>query len=390
MRETRLYLDHNASAPLLAEARDAIVAALGVEGNASSVHMEGRAAKALLARARGDVAALVGAEPDGVVFTSGATEAASTCLTPLWAKDGRDAHVSRLAVLDTDHPCIREGGRFAPDGVTRLPVTADGVVRLDALDAWLAAGPGVVAFCGANSETGVLQPAREIVQRCREAGAIVICDAVQMAGRVALDIRALGADVLILSAHKLGGPRGIGAFVLGSTALRPAPLLTGGAQETRQRAGTEATALIAGFGAAARLAANVEADGARLRTLRDRLEGGILALSREFQILGVGAERLPQTAMFHHLALRAETAQIAMDLAGIAISAGSACSSGKVGGSTVLEAMARGGAPVDPAMGALRVSFGRETDEAAVDRFLQAFGVFWIRTAGAEAARRVA
>ncbi|RIY03739.1 cysteine desulfurase [Aureimonas flava] len=391
MRETRLYLDHNASAPLLSEARDAIVAALATVGNPSSVHAEGRAARSLLATARADVARLAGAEAEAVVFTSGATEAASTCLTPHWARDGRDVTAARLAVIDTDHPCIREGGRFASADATRLPVDPNGVVRLDALDRWLAAGPpGLVAFCAANSETGLLQPAGEIVSRARAAGAIVVCDGVQAAGRIPLDALALGADALILSAHKIGGPKGVGAFVLGSTGLRPRPLLTGGAQETRQRAGTEAAALIAGFGAAACLARRTPEERARMLDLRERLERGILTLSPGFSIVGGTAERLPQTVMLHHPGRRAETAQIAMDLAGIAVSAGSACASGKVGGSSVLEAMARGGAAVEPDMGGLRISFGPETEAAAIDRFLSAFGAHCARSAERAGTRQVA
>ncbi|WP_061935522.1 cysteine desulfurase family protein [Aureimonas sp. AU22] len=391
MRETRLYLDHNASAPLLDEARDALISALAISGNPSSVHSEGRAARALLARARADVATLVGAEADAVVFTSGATEAAVTCLTPHWTESGRDVVHPRLAVIDTDHPCIREGGRFPSADVTRLPVDATGVVRLDALELWLAEQrPGIVAFCAANSETGVLQPVREIVERAHAACAIVVCDSVQVAGRLPVDALALGADAVIVSAHKIGGPKGIGAFALRTTALRPAPLLTGGAQETRQRAGTEATALVAAFGAAAREALAKTGQREAMLMLRDHLERGITALSPEFSILGKGAERLPQTVMFHHPDRRAETVQIAMDLAGIAVSAGSACSSGKIGGSFVLEAMARGGADVEPSMGGLRVSFGAETDAAAINRFLAAFSVHWARTVPNARERHVA
>ncbi len=392
MRETRLYLDHNASAPLLSEAREAIVAALGLDGNPSSVHGEGRAARALIAKARAEVAALISADPEGLVFTSGATEAASTCLTPQWTKDGNDVSFARLAVLDTDHPCVREGGRFPAKAVTRLPVTADGVVRLDALDAWLSAGPpGIVAFCAANSETGVLQPVRAIVERAQAAGSIVVCDIVQVAGRLPADALTLGADAVIVSAHKIGGPKGVGAFALRSAGLRPMPLMTGGAQETRQRAGTEATASIAGFGAAAavvRLAAT--SDLGRLKDLRGRLERGIVSLSPGFSIVGSAAERLPQTVMLHHPALRAETLQIAMDLAGIAVSAGSACSSGKVGGSFVLDAMARGGAPIEPSQGGVRISFGRETQAEAIDRVLAALQAHWLRQGGEASARRVA
>ncbi|KQQ91563.1 aminotransferase class V-fold PLP-dependent enzyme [Aureimonas sp. Leaf324] len=387
----RVYLDHNASAPLLKSAQDAIVAALGVTGNPSSVHTEGRTARSIVAKARSDVAALAGAESEAVVFTSGATEAASTCLTPHWMRDGRDLVLPRLAVIDTDHPCIREGGRFASADVTRLPVLPDGTLRLDALDAWLDAGPpGLMAFCEANSETGVTQPVEAIVERCRAAGAVVVCDSVQVAGRMPLGALRLGVDAMILSAHKIGGPKGIGAFILGSASMRPTPLLTGGAQETRQRAGTEAMPLIAGFGAAAAVVLDDATRPEDLLALRQRLEAGFRALAPGFLILGADAERLPQTVMVHHPALRAETAQIAMDLAGFAVSAGSACSSGKIGGSSVLEAMARGGAAIDPSRGGIRVSFGRETSVAEIDRFLAAFASFWARQGNSPQVRQVA
>ncbi len=195
---------------------------------------------------------------------------------------------------------------------------------------------------------------------------------------------------MIVSAHKLGGPKGVGAFALRSAELRPASLLTGGAQETRQRAGTEATSAIAGFAAAARSAEAAVARHGHMIALRERLETGVLSLSPDFVVLGAGAERLPQTVMLHHPALRAETVQIAMDLAGIAVSAGSACASGKVGGSFVLDAMARGGASIAPAMGGLRVSFGPSTDAVAIDRFVATFRAYWMRTAGEAASRQVA
>lgn len=387
----RVYLDHNASAPLLQPAQDAIVAALRVSGNPSSVHTEGRIARSIVAKARSEVAELVGAESEAVVFTSGATEAASTCLTPHWLRAGRDVLLSRLAVIDTDHPCVREGGRFPSADVTRLPVRADGTLPLEALDAWLAAGPpGLLAFCEANSETGVLQPVEAIAERCRAAGTVVVCDSVQVAGRMPLEALRHGVDAMTLSAHKIGGPKGIGAFVLGSPSMRPAPLLTGGAQETRQRAGTEAVPLIAGFGAAAEAARNHETQAQDLLALRQRLETGLLALAPNLLVVGADAPRLPQTVMIHHPALRAETAQIALDLAGFAVSAGSACSSGKIGGSTVLEAMARGGAAIDPSQGGIRVSFGRETSAEEIDRFIAAFASFWARQAGSRPVRQVA
>ncbi|WP_062202672.1 cysteine desulfurase family protein [Aureimonas sp. AU12] len=372
----RIYLDHNASAPLLPEARAALIDALEVTGNPSSVHREGRSARALMAQARSKIARLVGADAEEVVFTSGATEAAVTCLTPDWVLDGQHVRLPRLAVLDTDHPCLREGGRFDPEAVTRLPVDRHGIVDMRALTAWLAMGePGILAFTAANSETGVLQPLSEIVSAAHAAGCVVVVDAVQMATRIPLDTRAIGADALILSGHKIGAPKGIGAFVLGSTERRPAPLLTGGAQETRQRAGTEALALIAAFGAAAEAGERSLDRGGHdaLTALRDHCETALALVSREVQIVGDDADRLPQTVSVHHPRLTAETVQIALDLDGIAVSAGSACSSGKVGPSHVLEALHRAGAPIDPQAGAIRVSFGLTTTRAEIDAFLKAY-----------------
>ncbi|MBB4000374.1 cysteine desulfurase family protein [Aureimonas pseudogalii] len=366
----RTYLDYNASAPLLPAAREALVAALERPGNPSSVHGEGRAVRHLLERARANVATLVDAVAEGVVFTSGATEAAVTCLTPHWQRGDDIIPVARLAVLDTDHPCLREGGRFDPNSVTRLPVDSHGVVVLQALRTWLAAGPpGLLAFSLANSETGVIQPALEMIAAAREAETLVVVDAVQAVGRIPVSARDLAADALILSAHKIGGPTGTGAFVLASPERRPFPLLTGGAQETRQRAGTEAVASIAAFGAAAAAAGEGFNDAPRLEACRLRLEAAVCAAAPGMILIGGGAPRLPQTIAFQHSEMRAETLQIALDLEGFAVSAGSACSSGKVGSSHVLEAMAKAGAPLRPELGSLRVSFGAATTDEMLQRF---------------------
>lgn len=342
-------------------------------GNPSSVHSEGRSAKRTVETAREAVAALVGASPDCVVFTSGASEAAATCLTPFWQGIGASS-LCHLAVSDADHPCIREGGRFPRKDVTRLKVDADGRIDHEAFLAWceVARDQGLLAFGLANSETGVLQPTSEIVTAAREAGLLTVVDAVQAIGRVPIDMRSVGADALILSGHKIGAPKGVGAFVLRSEAVRPTPLVTGGAQERRQRAGTESVPLIAGLGVAARLAAERLNEVRALSALRARLEEGLSRIDADVRILGKRVDRLPQTVAFTHSSLRAETMQIAMDLAGFAVSAGSACGSGKVGPSHVLEAMSRAGLPIDPTNGALRISFGLETAAVEVEAFLQA------------------
>ncbi|WP_182087004.1 cysteine desulfurase family protein [Aureimonas sp. ME7] len=391
MQESRIYLDHNASSPLINEARDAVLRALEFPGNPSSVHSEGRVARSVLDEARAAVASLVGAHAHGVVFTSGATEAAATCLTPHWQRGGQPLRLSRLAVLETDHPCLLQGGRFETDEVTRLPVSADGVVSLGALNQWLEAGePGLVALCSANSETGVLQPVEEIGACVRASGSLFVCDCVQLAGRMPIDMATLSADAAIVSAHKMGGPKGIGAFVLRNEGLRPAPLLTGGAQEKRQRAGTEALPLIAGFGAASHMARDRAMDGAKLLHHRERIESRLTAVLPGLSIVGEGAARLPQTLAFHHPALRGETVQIAMDLAGFAVSSGSACSSGKVESSHVLRAMQAAGASIDAAKGAVRVSFDHRTTELEIDRFLSAFAAYAARTIPADPPRKVA
>lgn len=357
MAATRAYLDYNASAPLLPSARAAMLAALETDANPSSVHAEGRAARRIVESARRDVAALCNAKPEHVTFTSGASEAASTLLSPDWRMGRSPLKLSRLYVSAADHPCILNGGRFAKTDVLAIGVDRDGILDLAALKNALAAhdgtqGPPLVAVHYANNETGVIQPVHEI-GIARDAGAMVVLDAVQAAGRLPLDIAAGYADFFILSSHKIGGPKGAGAIVAASRLKMPEPLISGGGQEKGHRAGTENLIGIAGFAAAAREAyAGLAAIG-ELRLLRDAIESDLLAAAPDAVIFGKGVDRLANTSFFALPGVKAETAQIAFDLAGVALSAGSACSSGKVGPSHVLKAMGYG----DQA-GALRISIG--------------------------------
>lgn len=372
MAARRSYLDHNASAPLSDAARAAMVGALSIDANPSSVHSQGREARRLVEAARRDVAALVGAEPANVVFTSGATEGASWLLTPNWRMGRAPLHVSRLIVCAADHPATLNGGHFAQEAVTRVGVDVDGILRMDELASELerhdrAAGQVMVAIHLANNETGVVQPVAQVAAIVRAAGGILVLDAVQAAGRIPLDISDGCADFLILSSHKIGGPKGAGAVVSAGGVLMPEPLIRGGGQEHGHRAGTENVAAIVGFGAAAREAAALLPEMDQVAALRDRFEAEILAHVPDAVIFGRAAPRLPNTTFFAIPGLKAETAQIAFDLEGVALSAGSACSSGKVGPSHVLAAMGQGAYG-----GALRVSIGRGTTQEDLVLFAQA------------------
>ncbi len=377
----RAYFDWNATAPLREETRAAMVEALGLTGNASSVHAEGRAARRRVEEARAQVAALVGAEAKDVTFTSGATEANMLALTPALEIAGEKSPRDRLFVSAVEHPSVLCGGRFAPEQLTELAVDANGVVDLAALEQALAqAERPLVSVMLANNETGVIQPITEIAAIVHAAGGLLHVDVVQAPGRIACDIETLGADLMSLSAHKLGGPQGVGALIRQDTGFGDLhiadPLIKGGGQERSQRAGTENVAAIAGFGAAAAaLRAAGEADAARMGALRDRLEAGLKAATPQAVIFGARAPRLPNTTLFAVPGLKAETAIIAFDLNGIALSSGAACSSGKVRSSHVLAAM---GVAPDLARGVLRVSLGWSTTEAQVERFLET----WIMLVG--------
>ena len=385
MAARRAYLDYNASAPLLPAAREAMLAAMDEAANPSSVHAEGRAARRIVEAARRDVAALVNGKPEHVVFTSGATEAATTLLTPDWQMGRAALRMGRLYVCEADHPCVLNGGRFAAAQVTRIGVDADGVVRLDALVEALgrhdkAEGLPLVAIHAANNETGVIQPLEKIAAVVKAAGGVLVVDAVQAAGRIPLDIAAGYADYLILSSHKIGGPQGAGAIVAAADLMMPKPLVNGGGQEKGHRGGTENLPAIAGFGAAARLALAGLAGIEAVRAKRDEIEAMIVALVPDAEIFGRAARRLANTTFFAIPALKAETAQIAFDLAGIALSAGSACSSGKVGPSHVLKAMGHADA------GALRVSVGASTPPEDIELFRQALTAIAARHASRDRA----
>uniref|UniRef100_Q11HE9 Cysteine desulfurase n=2 Tax=Phyllobacteriaceae TaxID=69277 RepID=Q11HE9_CHESB len=371
MAGQRIYLDYNATAPLSEAARRAVIDAFDA-ANPSSVHAEGRAARQMVEAARRDVAALVNGKAAHVVFTSGATEAAAMLLSPDWTMGRAPLTFSRLYVSATDHPCVLSGGRFAAETVEKIPVGSDGIIDLGALERALAAHNGteglpLVASHVANNETGVIQPIEEIGAVVKRAGGVPIFDAVQAAGRIPLDLSAGYADFFILSSHKIGGPKGVGAVVGASDLMMPRPLVTGGGQEKGHRAGTENVAAIAGFGAAAREAAAAVSAMDGVCAKRSRIEAILRSVLPDAVIYCEKVRRLPNTVFFSIPGMKAETAQIAFDLAGIAVSAGSACSSGKVGPSQVLQAMGFG----DQA-GALRVSIGVQTTDAEIEAFAEA------------------
>jgi cysteine desulfurase len=370
---TEAYLDWNATAKLRPEAQAAVTTALDVTGNPSSVHAAGRAARRLVEDARDKVAALVGMTSRDVVFTSGGTEANMLALTPHLQVGPERAPRDRLLVSAIEHPSVGCGGRFAAEAVSRIAVSASGALDLGDLQAQLSgAVRPLVSIMLANNETGVLQPVRAAAEIVHAAGGILHVDAVQAAGRMAVDITALGADLITLSAHKVGGPQGVGALLRRDHSLHfPDPLLKGGGQEHGLRAGTENVAAIAGFGAAAaELRAQAAAEIVHLSGLRDRLEAGLRAIAPETVIFGAGATRVPNTTLFALAGIKAETALIGLDLAGIAVSSGSACSSGKVAPSHVLAAM---GVAPELARGAIRISTGYGSTAADIDRFLQAW-----------------
>jgi cysteine desulfurase len=369
---TRTYLDHNATSPLRPEAREAALGAMGA-GNPSSVHAEGRAARLIVENARTEVALLAGAAPRSVTFVSSGTEAANLALNRRFGVGQKEAPLDRLIVGAGEHPCVLNGRRFPDAAVEIAPIRADGRIDLD----WIEAAcrkPGrvLLALQAANNETGVIQPVAEASALVHAAGGRVFCDAVQLAGRTACDVSTLGADALALSAHKMGGPKGAGAIAAarGSFNLGE-PLIRGGGQERGARAGTENVAAIAGFGAAARAClASLADEGARLLMLRDRLADVVRDAAPDAVIFGETAPRLPNTLCFAVPGVEAATLMIALDLAGVAASSGSACSSGKVTPSHVLGAM---GVRQDLARGAIRLSLGWTSSDSDVARFAEAF-----------------
>jgi len=366
----RVYLDWNATTPLRPEARAAMEAAWDLSGNPSSVHAEGRHARKLVEEARAALAGAVGAVARNVVFTSGGTEANAQALTP-GLRRGSGAPVERLLVSAVEHASVLAGGRFRPDAISSVGVTRSGVLDLDQLRAALEGeSPALVSVMLANNETGALQPVAEASEIVHAAGGVLHVDAIQALGKIAVDIQALQADLLTVSAHKIGGPKGVGAVILAEGLAGLEPLLRGGGQEMGRRAGTENVAGIAGFGAAVRACVGaLDSDAARLEDFRKRLERG-LKQREGIIVFSEDAKRLPNTTLFTAPGLKAETAVIGFDLAGIAVSSGSACSSGKVQPSHVLEAMGFG---PDIAQGAVRLSLGWSTSSADIDRCLEAW-----------------
>jgi cysteine desulfurase len=366
----RVYLDWNATTPLRPEARQAMSAAWEVAGNPSSVHAEGRQARRLVEDARAAVSAAVGARPQDVVFTSGGTEANALALTP-GLRRGAGEPLRRLLVSAIEHTSVLSGGRFLPEAIGTIQVNGSGLIDIDHLRRLLSVGqPALVSVMLANNETGALQPVGEVADIVHEAGGLLHVDAIQALGKIPFDIKVMKTDLVTLSAHKIGGPKGVGALVLAEDAQGLEPLLRGGGQELGRRAGTENVAGIAAFGAAVRAAmASLEGDAARVRGLRARLEAG-LKQTPEIIVFSEKVPRLPNTTLFTVPGLKAETAVIGFDLGGIAVSSGSACSSGKVQPSHVLEAM---GVGKELAQGAVRLSLGWSTTEADIDLALQAW-----------------
>ncbi|MEM6912938.1 MAG: cysteine desulfurase family protein [Pseudomonadota bacterium] len=366
----RLYLDHNATSPLRPEVREVMQEALSVPRNASSVHAEGRAAKAMVEGARKKIAARINAPLESVIFTAGGTEADTMALTGL-VRGG--PKVRRLMVSAIEHSAVTataEALGAEIDHLETVPVTEAGVLDLAALERRLGAydeaknGPFLLSVMLANNETGVIQPIADIAPMVWKAGGYLFVDAVQGFGKIDIDFSVLGADAIALSAHKAGGPPGVGALVV-KPGLALAPLLRGGGQELSRRAGTENVAGIAGFGVLAEAAE--PSAYAELSTLRDAIEQG---LPEGVRIWGKDAARLPNTSCFSAPGFQSETQVMVMDLAGLAVSSGSACSSGKVKPSPVLKAMGAGEAETKSS---LRVSLGWDSPKDAAERFLSAW-----------------
>ncbi|HAA92882.1 MAG TPA: hypothetical protein DCE33_10575, partial [Rhodospirillaceae bacterium] len=349
----------NASAPITSDAKDAVTAALDVTGNPSSVHAEGRKARSIVEDARHKLARLIGASAENIVFTSGATEANNLAL--------RGSGCRRILVSSVEHPSVLQSSKV----VETIDVDCAGCVVPETLERLLAEndGPALVSVMLANNETGVIQPVRELASIAHAHGSLVHCDAVQAPGRIPVDMRELGVDMMTLSAHKIGGPKGVGALVL-APGIDVEGIITGGGQERGRRGGTENISAIAGFGAAAVCADTALGNIEKVRARRDKMERELVSRVPEAIIHGAKASRLANTSSVGVEGALAETQVIALDLAGFAISAGSACSSGKVTPSHVLTAM---GLSQEAAASAIRVSIGTETTEDEIALFIDAW-----------------
>ncbi|MEF3365606.1 aminotransferase class V-fold PLP-dependent enzyme [Methylocystis sp. 9N] len=364
----RVYLDHNATSPLRPQARAAMLAALDALGNPSSIHAEGRAAKALLEDARETVAKAIGAARRNVVFVSGATEAANLALSPNIEVQRNAAPFDVLLIGAGEHACVLQGHRFPPQAVEHIALNADGTLSLEALDAALnknQGGRAMLALQAVNNETGVIQPVAAAAARVHAAGGLLVCDATQAVGRIDTTFMTTDADILFFSSHKLGGPTGVGALALRDDSLHLAnPVLRGGGQEYGRRAGTENVAGVVGFAAAvAASIAKAPQESARLAALRDALEHKVLKVAPNAQFYGREAGRSANATAFALPGLDARTLLMALDLEGVALSAGSACSSGKITESHVLAAMGA------QEKAALRASLGWSSTAEDVEEF---------------------
>ena len=370
-RHARVYLDYNATAPVLSEARAAAIAALDISGNPSSAHKEGRRARALVETARESVARLVNCKASEVVFTSGATESNAWVLAQPW---------DTVFVAGIEHDSVLAPLRASGANIIELGVLASGRVRTEDFAAYVLSGAplgrALLILQAANNETGVIQDVASAAAFARDHGIFVHTDAVQAAGRIPLDFAGLGADTMSLSAHKLGGLKGVGALIVRDH-LDLAPLIRGGGQERRRRSGTENIAAIAGFGAAAKVAAIQLAGAKTVAELRDSLEAEIRRVTPDAVIVGRDAPRLANTSAIGLPGAVAETLVIRLDLLGFAVSAGSACSSGKVGRSHVLDAMGLGGGI---AGSTIRVSLGPETTAGDISAFIAAWSAMFAKS----------
>jgi cysteine desulfurase len=367
----RVYFDYNATTPLAPDVTEAVVRATrDVFGNASSVHHFGQQAKAAMDDARSAVAVLINGDPSEIVFTSGGTESdnfairgAADALEPTGRRHLIASAVEHEAVLNTLRSLARKGWR-----TTLLPVDHTGIVSADRLREAITADTAVVSVMQANNEIGTIQPIAELAAIAHEHGALMHTDAVQSAGKIPVDVRALGVDLLSLSAHKFNGPKGAGVLWI-KRGTRMQPIVTGGKHERNRRAGTENVPAIAGLGVAAHLAAGkLSTEGARIAALRDRLEGGILSGVAGTAVNGAVDARVPNTTNISFERVEAESLLIALDLEGIAVSTGSACSSGTLEPSHVLRAM---GLPTHRTQSSLRFSLGMFSTQEEVDRVVE-------------------
>jgi len=387
----RVYLDYNATSVPRVAAKEAVAAAMMAPANASSVHTEGRAARAIVEDARHQLAVLIGAEPEAIFFTSGATESNATALSPELDLAGKAARFDVLLLSGVEHPAVRAGGSFKSEQIEYVPVDSNGVIVLDALKQALATHKSAgrrafVSVMAANNETGVLQPLRAVADLVHAHGGVFHSDAVQVIGKIPFDLKESGADILSITSHKLGGPQGVGAVVTAHRDTRLPAIMRGGGQERGRRQGTESVAAIAGFGAAATEAGQtLTPEGSRLGALRARIEEGIRAIAKDAVIFGDRAARLPNTTFFAAPGIAAEVALIMLDLDGVALSAGSACSSGKSAASPTLQAM---GVNSEIGRCAIRVTTGWNTTDADIEQFLRAWSKVYtsLNKRGAQAA----